>query len=196
MINFTLLLLITYIVNFVWHLGVIFLIFIFCCWIFQEENNIVEISVKKNKMFYVLWGIILSVNIVYSAQTSFYEIFYKYDMAKETALYIKNNNLDKQKIVGIGYRVSAIQPYFKNNIFVNRETTYDSWSKKELTKEEETIKELIDNSQVVVTDYSCFTELKDYFKSFSNGTAFDSYMFMRGSRFKEKSVYLVFYRQK
>ncbi len=193
-LNLSLLCIVTHIINYIWHIGILFLVFIFCCWILQIENNI-TIKPKINKIFYAFWVFVLSVNVIFSVITSYYEILYNYDMAREIAIFLKQNKLENKNIIGVGCRLAAIQPYFEKNIFKNSKETYYSWSKKGIEDEEERFKELINNTSVAIVESSSFNFIKDYVNKFDNNFIIESCMFAKINKLPYASKYVVLMRE-
>jgi len=98
----------------VWHLGIMFLIFIFIFWIFKLE---------KNK--YVLLLLILSIwmQLFWSFCCVNFDLNNNYSGAKDAAYFIKENGYDDLKVFGSEFYSAALNPYFSSNI-------YDNWDDK------------------------------------------------------------------
>lgn len=100
------------------HLGILFLVVL--TMIFLINNKKIKYYIYVPVIIYTLLSFV----------TGIYDINDKYSGAKEMANYIKSiENYSEKDIYGIGYKCTAILPYFENNIFYNRNETYYLWSK-------------------------------------------------------------------
>lgn len=113
-----------------WHSGYLICTFIFSCWVLAEENYPLELSFRRNKIFYIIISFIFLTHIIWTIKCSIFDIKNSYSGSKNAAEYIKANNLDKQPITGLGFHVVALQPYFDHNIFSNIKNSYWGWDKK------------------------------------------------------------------
>lgn len=98
-----------------WHVGIVFLIFIFAIWIHKLVNN---------RIIIFLLLITSVVQITWSFKSSLYDYNESYAPAKEVAEFIKKYDYKKLKIFGFHFYESSINPYFKDNIFYNWEQKY------------------------------------------------------------------------
>lgn len=108
-----------------WHtdLFLIFCIFLFSLY-FKEEYK----EISKEKLFYLLFLIILLISASYSISTSYYDLKYKYDSSKQIAKMIERSGYIKKKIYAYGFKTHAIQVYFDKKIFINAEKTWWVWN--------------------------------------------------------------------
>lgn len=95
-----------------WHVGIIFYLFLFYLIISNLINTKTYIK--------VLFTMICIVQIVWTVGFCWYDINYPYSAGKKMANFIKSNELEQRRIIGLGYNVTAIQPYFEKNIFENQ----------------------------------------------------------------------------
>lgn len=100
------------------HIGIVFLIFLTT--IFLIDNKQIKYYMYVPVIIYTLLSVL----------TGIYDINENYSGAKQMADYIKNiDNYEEKNIYGIGYKCTAISPYFEDNIFDNRKDVYYLWSK-------------------------------------------------------------------
>lgn len=102
-----------------WHLGYVILTLIMVIWILTEQNNFTEFKFNKNKLLYAFIIIIFSTQIFWTIKCCIFDFNNNYCASKQVARYIKEKNLDKDEIKGLGFKTVAIQPYFEKNIFLN-----------------------------------------------------------------------------
>lgn len=120
-----------------WHQGIIFLIWLFSMWISYsqktedrtQEPTFFVSSIIVNFSFLLVLGF----HLYWSYSSSISDYRSEYSAGESLALYLKNENLSKKKIAAIGYWTTSVQPYFKNNIFINhnqgKNPSYWYWSK-------------------------------------------------------------------
>ena len=95
----------------VWHYGVLFFIFLFIIWIYKLEND---------KGLIALLLITCFIQITWSVNSSLHDFNNVYFPSKNVANFIKMYDYKNLKIVGYGFNVVSINPYFEKNI-------YDNW---------------------------------------------------------------------
>ena len=100
------------------HIGILFLIII------------VELLLNKNnKIIEILTVIVLVLYMILNVIACFNEVNGNYSGAKEMAQYIKQiEDFEKEDVYAVGYKTTAILPYFERNIFDNRKDAYYLWS--------------------------------------------------------------------
>lgn len=168
-----------------WHIGLIFLSMVFAFQIHPPRPK--QKSLFVYKYINVFIGIILSIQISWSVRTSFYDYTSTYSGAYSVAKFIKENKYKEEDIYGLGYFVTAIEPYFENNIFKNKRSNkaYYIWSfnNGDLNNEE-----IISNLPPVVV-YSEFGQRK--FESIINALKdcnYKCYTF-KGASYIKDSIY-------
>lgn len=122
-----------------WHLGFIFLAWVFVTWISfdkQREYRIKNrwfLSIAK-KLVIASILVVLGFNIFWTASASIHDFNGTYSGGVAVARYIKDNQLEGKKIYATSFWSTSILPYFKENIFDNysdgNRTTYWLWSTK------------------------------------------------------------------
>lgn len=116
-----------------WHVGIIFCFIIFICWITLDiENNKTKNKnselIKKCFALFVVFS--LFSNLYWNFKSCILDVFICYAKGKKEAEFIKENHLDKYKIMtdwykedctntGINGTWLTIAPYFNKNIFYN-----------------------------------------------------------------------------
>lgn len=109
-----------------WHIGMIFLSVLLACQLYPPEPKFSDMRIHR--CLFALLGIILGVQISWSVRTSFYDYREAYSGAGQAAEFIKANYDGENKIYGLGYFSTGLEPYFESNIFRNRNTAYYFWS--------------------------------------------------------------------
>ena len=176
-----------------WHAAYFIITLVFTCWILTGENETDKYQFKQHKYFYILMLFILLVHINWSYKSSFFDIKNNYSASKAAADFIKENNLQKLGIYGIGYKTVALQPYFTTNLYQNYQNkSYWQWNKAFYRKQQD------DNFQdkpVIIMDIracdSYFPKLitklqEDYNTYFFNGS-----LFAKGKPEEEESFMLL-----
>lgn len=188
------------IVNFYdWHLGIILLTLLFSCWILKNVNNI-KLYFKNDTVFYVICLVVILTQVFFSVKNSYLEIQKEYDGAKTVANYIKENNFKKEEMIGFVARVSAIQPYFSENIFANKDTAYYSWSRRGLDDEMAKTKKILPKAKVFITDEDIleavlFKDIFEYlYDNFYEDIVVESDMYIKGKKFPSSTTYHIFRR--
>lgn len=93
-----------------WHYGIIFLVFIFLCWIHKLENT---------KSINILLFIICIIQIYYSINTCIYDYKYNYSASKDVSNFIKKYDYTNLTIYGHTFYSSEISPYFNKDLYFN-----------------------------------------------------------------------------
>ncbi|MBQ3834771.1 MAG: hypothetical protein II816_04585 [Elusimicrobia bacterium] len=177
-----------------WHTGIFFLILIFSCWVFQVENKI-DVSIKYNKIFYVLFVLILLFQIYFSLKQSLIDVKENCDASMDVVNIIKENNFDKENIVGINYGAVSVQPYFNKNIFSNMETSYWQFSYKNFDKYLQKTKEQLSKAKIaIVFNLAPAYERinRQIIRSFTKSYAIKSNLYVKGIKSKHSGTYYIF----
>ncbi len=98
-----------------WHLGIIFEVFIFLLWI-HEFNDI--------KVFNYLLLITFAIQLSWSVASINYDLKNNYSSGKTVANFIKKYNYKEMNIYALSYYEVSINPYFNQNIFKNWDQEY------------------------------------------------------------------------
>lgn len=93
-----------------WHLGIVFIIYIFCLWVFKLDHN---------KILYRFLLFSLICQIPWSIYTCYNDIKYNYTGSKDASEFIKKYDYKNMKIFSSYYYPISINAYFDNNIFYN-----------------------------------------------------------------------------
>jgi hypothetical protein len=114
-----------------WHLGIILLGFLLAFQLYPPKPKPKKTLVKCKVYFNVVIGIFIFVQLFWSANTAIYDVLHVYSGAKAAAEFIKEKHYDQQRIYGLGYYASALEPYFDSNIYKNKtqDNAYYFWSK-------------------------------------------------------------------
>ena len=103
------------------HLGILYLVILF-----GLLSNY-DVLKSKYKLFERLFIVMLVVYVSYSGISSINDFKNNYSAAKQIALYIEENNIDKSEIYRFGYKQVAILPYIESNLFANTDKTIYEW---------------------------------------------------------------------
>ncbi|MBP2654022.1 MAG: hypothetical protein H6Q73_1591 [Firmicutes bacterium] len=116
----------------VWHQGILFIYLIFVLWISfikksrfrqDETSNVNNIAEHKErwwrKIINISIAIISIIQIYWSVNTFLFDFNTSYSGSRQTALFLQSNNLTNLKIAAFGFKCTAIQPYFTENIYTN-----------------------------------------------------------------------------
>ena len=125
-LNFTLLTILCIFYNQDWHLGYEFLIVVFSLAVMCNTNHL-QLEFKNNKLFYICFGIVIFIQLLWSFKSSILETKFVFCPNKKIAEYIKKNNLENKTIIGMEFNVTSINPYFEKNIFSNTPKSYWYW---------------------------------------------------------------------
>jgi hypothetical protein len=121
-----------------WHLGFIFLTWVFVLWLsFDKQDQRIEnhrfANIIKNIVIASVL-IVLGFNIYWAGTASINDFNGTYSAGKAISSYIKENQLEDKKIYATSFWSVTILPYFDKNIFSNynseERTTYWLWSTK------------------------------------------------------------------
>ena len=176
-----------------WHLGVIFLSFLLAFQLFPPKLKFTNIRIQK--FLYLFIGFVLCVQISWSLQTSCYDYNEAYSGACAAAEFLKENNYDQTKIYGLGYYVTAIEPYFDRNIFKNRrdDKAYYFWS---FSNGDMTSKEMLDDlPQIVVYSefekYSMNNEINVFVDNGYKCFSFSGATYSKNSIYEPQTYYVL-----
>lgn len=108
------------------HIGLIFLLFLFATYLVKDG-----IDDKNKKMLRILLTIVLCVQVFWYAKTYVADIKMDFSAGKATAEYLSSLDYKNKNIYGTGYYLTAILPYFDENIFDGPRggKTYYIWGK-------------------------------------------------------------------
>lgn len=137
----------------VWHVGIMWIL-IFTYLILNNQIN----ENKIIKMFILLVCIVQSTWTISSVK---YDYSNKYSASKEAADYLKEYVEKDLTIYGLGYSKTAIQPYFKKNIFDNKviDKAFNIWTKD---------KGELDKSKLITFDVDVYVISDMYKKNYPN----------------------------
>jgi hypothetical protein len=103
-----------------WHVGIVFFLWIFALWIsFDKDKTEISAPSVPSKIMLALLAIVLATQIYWAFYAVRSDFRQNYSGSKEIAEYIKENNLENRKIFVSGWKSAAIHPYFDKNIFYN-----------------------------------------------------------------------------
>ena len=108
---------------------------------------------------------------------------------------IKENNFDKENIVGINYGAVSVQPYFNKNIFSNMETSYWQFSYKNFDKYLQKTKEQLSKAKIaIVFNLAPAYERinRQIIRSFTKSYAIKSNLYVKGIKSKHSGTYYIF----
>lgn len=93
-----------------WHLGIVFLLFIFCTWIHQKENDkFAKILLLLSLSFQIPWAII----------SSNYDFHNAYDSSYEMSNFIKKYDYENLRIKAVGFYTIGLNAFLDSNIYEN-----------------------------------------------------------------------------
>jgi hypothetical protein len=109
----------------VWHLGILFLAWLFAMWISAERAQLQWMATFAMTAAVAVQG-------VWTAKTVAFDWNNPYSGSKAAAQYLRDQGIDRKNLYGFGYACVGVQPYFPENRFINfrgggKETFYD-WS--------------------------------------------------------------------
>ena len=96
----------------VWHLGLLFLVWLFAIWI----------SAANTKSSASLWAALVIVIVFqgyWTVRSITFDWVHAYSGSLEAARYLRTAGISKSPVMGIGFSSTAIQPYFAANLFTN-----------------------------------------------------------------------------
>jgi hypothetical protein len=120
-----------------WHLGFVFLTWVFVMWLSFDKQREQRIKNRwfagiARKIVIVSVLIVIGFNVFWAASASIHDFNGTYSAGAAVARYIKDNQLEGKKIYATSFWSTSILPYFKENIFDNysdgNRTTYWLWS--------------------------------------------------------------------
>ena len=137
------------------HIGIIFYAFIFASYLVKKNMN-----KYCQKIFFVLFTIVLCVQVFWYSESCFSEVKMDFCAGKKVSEYLKTNDYKNKKIYASGYYVVSILPYFDDNIFCDErgKQTYYTWSTNNLdwirasSKENKYENNLEDDYDIVILD--------------------------------------------
>lgn len=97
-----------------WHAGILYLLWLFGMWVASDRN-------PRNLPRYVwlAWVMVLGMHVYWAASASLRDIEAPYSGAKALAEDIAPDVAAGKRIVGKGYFLTAVQPYFPRNVLLN-----------------------------------------------------------------------------
>jgi hypothetical protein len=101
----------------VWHMGLLFLMWIFALWIAQEQSANRRPSEKILALVSV--SIVTAILCFCTFLALQFDWSQPYSGSLAAARFIRASGIEGRSIYGIGYSCVAIQPYFKRNLFKN-----------------------------------------------------------------------------
>lgn len=105
------------------HFGILFFIIIADLIFYTPKIT----NIKEKHIVETITTIILIIYTLLSVKSSIDDIFKDYSGAYNMSRYISENNIQNNEIFAIGYKCTAVLPYFDENIFCNRNTTFYTW---------------------------------------------------------------------
>lgn len=105
------------------HFGILFFIII-ADLIFNTQKIT---NLKEKHIVETITTIILIIYTLLNLKSCIDDIFKDYSGAYTMAKYISENNIQNDEIFAIGYKCTAVLPYFDENIFYSRNTTFYTW---------------------------------------------------------------------
>jgi len=146
-----------------WHLGHLFLLLIFCLWIFYDGDLFK--SSWKNIHLWLLTALLIF-HACISARFGWYDIKYPFSIGKEVAHYVEPYQKNGKTILGTNFWIVAVQPYFSKNISVNWDKSF--WIHKADAKNYRLLEFLSENQwpDVILTDIN--NSMEDEGKAFFN----------------------------
>ena len=104
-----------------WHLGHLFLLLIFCLWIFYDAQQFK--SSWKNIRLWLL-TILFMFHIGWSAYLGWYDVRNPYCAGKKVAQFVLPYQKSGKSIMATNFWTVAVQPYFSQNIFSNWDKSF------------------------------------------------------------------------
>lgn len=114
----------------VWHLGYVFLLLLFCLWIFYQQKRFA--SFKRNPFLWI-WAALFVVQIGWSGFLAVFDIRKPYAQGQQMAAYIRPYLSSKPVIIGTSFWSCVIAPYFPDKLFANYDHHF--WSFTAQTKQ-------------------------------------------------------------
>jgi hypothetical protein len=101
----------------VWHMGLLFLMWIVALWIAQEQSG--KPRPPERTLALVSVSIVTAILCFCTLRAVAFDWSQPYSGSLAAARLVKASGLEGRSIYGIGYSCVAIQPYFKRNLFTN-----------------------------------------------------------------------------
>lgn len=118
-----------------WHLGIIFLVWVFVMWLSFEDGGhkrLDKFSGWIRRLVVLSVMLVLGFQIYWAASASISDFHGSYSAGEKIAKYIKTNNLEDKKIYATSFWSTTVLPYFDENIFDNynnsEKLTFWLWS--------------------------------------------------------------------
>lgn len=108
-----------------WHIGIVTYLIVFYL--------IISDLINEKRIIKIFLVIMCIIQIIWTVYFLIYDVNYAYSAGEKTAQFIIDNNLENKRIYGLGYNVTAIQPYFEKNIFESqypKDKSFWNWSRK------------------------------------------------------------------
>jgi len=96
----------------VWHLGLLFLAWVFAIWISADRA-------RPGPAFWLSFGVVAAFQCYWTVESVRYDWSHPYSGSLEAARYLKESGIAERGPFAIGYACVGIQPYFARNIFRN-----------------------------------------------------------------------------
>lgn len=191
--NLTLAIAITALVCKPWHIAYFIITLISICATLANENPQNKYDFSSNKIFYIIILIIFSNQICWSYKSALYDIHNNYSAAKAAAEFIKSNNLETKNITGLGYKITAIQPYFNNNLYSNygKKSAYWVWSKGFYQHQKENG---LAEASVIILDTrnnNNFINIINNLQNSHNSYFFNGYLYAKGHPLEEENFVIL-----
>jgi hypothetical protein len=146
-----------------WHEGVLFLLWVFALWVSFEskETRIKNPNLMRSlSLIMVVLAILVAlVQIKWTINSYKYDLEKDYSAARRAADFIKEYNLDKERIFAINFHSISILPYFDRNIFINhnggKNVSFWLWSSEHnsmIQDADDAYKDMVDNI-ALIPDY-------------------------------------------
>jgi hypothetical protein len=93
----------------VWHLGILFMAWLFAIWIAGYQ-------VRLDKSAMAALVIVIATQCYWTARSMHYDWYYQYSGSREAARYLQAASLRRQDVFFAGYSSTAVQPYLSTDI--------------------------------------------------------------------------------
>ena len=164
-----------------WHIGIIFEIILFIL--------IVHNKLKEDILIQIIFLLVLAVQIIYSVNTSLYDLTRQYSACEDIVSFINNNSYQDKSIYGIGYSATAIEPYFEKNIFANKKNNKGFYSWREDEPEYMSIEEMKDNlPEILIISSFSSSSYASLINRVETGKLYEKYYF-EGATYVKDEVY-------
>lgn len=105
----------------VWHFGTVFLAWIFSLWL-------AALRTRPGWLAIAALVATLTVHGFWTVTSVYREVLTAYSGGLSTARYLAEQQLPAAGLYGVGYACVAVQPYFRQNVFVNFQHSFWYWS--------------------------------------------------------------------